>query len=104
MQSKPPLIRAGWVLLVLALAGCSKSSNFCVNNLRIIESSKEMWHRENPGITNDLPTWRDIQPYLPLWMSNGMPRCPGGGIYSLHRIGEQPTCSVGGPGHSLPRD
>jgi hypothetical protein len=78
----------------------------CINNLRIIEAAKNQWMLDRGKTTNDVPTWNDIRPYFPSWLtlSNGMPVCPDGGTYTLWRVGERPTCSLGDkdPGHKLP--
>lgn len=75
----------------------------CVNNLRIIEESKEQWALDKYKTTNDVPSWDDLRPYFPNGWTNGRPVCPEGGTYTLGRVGVPPTCSIGGPGHSLPQ-
>jgi hypothetical protein len=75
----------------------------CINNLRLIESAKHQWMLDRGKTTNDVPTWDDIRSYLPNMWSNGVPVCPGGGIYTLGRVEESPTCSLGDKelGHKL---
>jgi hypothetical protein len=85
-----------------------KASAPCVNRLAVISGCKAQWALEHQKTTNDVPTWEDIRPYLPnKWTNsdwtNGQPRCPDGGTYTLGRVGEPPTCSIGGPRHSLPK-
>jgi len=75
----------------------AKASNACVNNLREIVGCKKQWAVENHKSTNDVPTWDKVQAYLPRKLV-----CPQGGTYTLGRVGELPTCSVGGRDHSLP--
>lgn len=79
----------------------------CVNNLMIIDMCKHNWANVNDKTTNDTPTWDDLKPELESYAihykwSNGLPVCPDGGTYTIGRIGESPTCSIGGPKHSLP--
>jgi len=95
------------IVFVLALAvsmGCERRSariSTCVLNLEKIQTCKELWaSNENKG-TNDVPSWNDLSPYFPdpEW-SNSIPTCPAGGTYKIARVGEPPTCSIGGLGHS----
>jgi hypothetical protein len=72
----------------------------CVFNLRNIDLAKRLWEEDNNKTSNDIPTWNGLLPYMPEW-SNQIPVCPSGGTYTIGRIGELPTCSIGGPGHSL---
>ena len=76
----------------------------CINNLRQIEVAKSQWALENSKSTNDVATWNDLRPYFPARWTNGMPICPDGGSYTIGRVGESPTCSLGDkePGHKLP--
>jgi hypothetical protein len=75
----------------------TSSSNACVNNLRQISGCKEQWALENSKTTNDVPVWEDIRPYLPRNLV-----CPQGGTYACGRVGDPPTCSLGGRDHALP--
>ena len=87
-------------------------ANACINNLREIEGAKEKWILEHHAKTNDVVTLNDIKPYLtPYGEPNGfikldakgnLPKCPAGGVYTIGKIGESPTCSVGPPFHVLP--
>lgn len=77
-------------------ARSTKAANPCVNNLRQIEGAKQQWALENHKVTNDIPVWDDILPYL-----REKPVCPDGGTYTLGRVGERSTCSIGGS-HALP--
>src|SRR5438309_193178 len=75
----------------------------CINGLRIVDSAKQYWALEHHASSNAVPTWDDIRPYV----GRGKPqdlgwlRCPAGGTYTIGRIADPPTCSVGGPGHTL---
>ena len=71
----------------------------CSNNLRRIDGLKEPWGLEHAQTTN-APTWDDLRPYI--HGNTNLPICPAGGIYTIGRRGEHPTCSIGGGMHSLP--
>jgi hypothetical protein len=80
----------------------------CIVRLKIIDAAKDQWALENHKSTNDTPAWSDLQPFLPValktdFISNGIPACPSGGFYTIGRVGQPPTCSIGGEGHSLPK-
>ena len=91
-------------------ARSSRAAAPCINRLRQIESAKAQWALEQSKTTNDLPTWSDLFPYIALsftnsFWTNGGPVCPEGGVYILGRVGELPTCSLGGKDpnqHALP--
>jgi hypothetical protein len=78
----------------------------CYENLEDLQHAKKVWMQNNHKTLADTPTWGDLGDYLmaytnkPGW-TNGRPVCPAGGTYTLGRAGDLPTCSVGGPGHSL---
>jgi hypothetical protein len=84
-------------------ASGQKSLAPCVNNLVLINGAKEQWALARGKGSNDVPTWNDLRPYFPDRWSNGMPMCPDGGTYTIGRIGEPPSCSIGGPNHRLPQ-
>jgi hypothetical protein len=46
-------------------------------------------------------TWNDILPYTERGPVGEIPRCPKGGVYTIGKVGDEPTCSIGGE-HSLP--
>ena len=69
--------------------------NSCINILRQIDGAKLQWAMENHKLTNDVPSWQDIQPYLHTPVS-----CPQGGTYTLGRVADLPACSI--LAHKLP--
>jgi hypothetical protein len=84
----------------------TSASNACINNLRQIDGAKQQWALENQKTANDVPSWDDIRPYLgrgPQGDLSGL-RCPNGGTYTIGRVADPPTCSVGGPKDSLDYD
>ena len=76
----------------------------CKENLWLLDLYKQMWADDRRNLTNptnDLPTWDDLRYYFtPRW-SNGLPACQASGVYKINRLGEPPTCSIGGEGHSV---
>ena len=82
-------------------------SNACINNLRRIDAAKEEWALQHNSNTHDIVTIDDIRPYLErdldphgkpyitLDANGNLPRCPSGGVYTIGKIGEPPTCSIG---------
>ena len=47
----------------------------------------------------------DLTPYIKLDKDGKIPPCPQGGIYSIKKVGDIPTCSLGTnvtPAHVLP--
>jgi hypothetical protein len=94
------LVGAGLVLgaCVLWIIYSGTAGSPCVKNLRQLQSYKERWGSENDRAGNNVPAWEDIRPYM-----HGRTdlNCPGGGGYTLGRIDEPVTCSIGGHGHSI---
>ncbi|HEY5040413.1 MAG TPA: hypothetical protein VIK53_00235 [Verrucomicrobiae bacterium] len=80
-----------------------------MENLKIIQMTKRQWALDYDKTTNDIPTWDDLKPYDPDWMTNnihwtnGRPVFPDGGIYTIGRVGVPPTCLIDGFRHSLPQ-
>jgi hypothetical protein len=115
---KPDLIFWGVIVCLLGLFalaaipnyvsngrnGHGGKSNACINNLRQIDAAKNEWALEN-GKTNCVVTENDIKPYIKLDSKGNLPKCPSGGKYTIGKIGENPTCSLGTntyPPHVLP--
>jgi hypothetical protein len=82
------------------------SASGCVNNLRQMDGAKQQWAMEYHRTINDVPSWKDIRPYFVRGKDpNSDPvKCPAGGNYSIRRVGDVPTCSIGGQNHSLDDD
>ena len=71
----------------------AQNRDTCIKNLKDIDAAKQKWALVNNKTDVDIPTERDLLPYL----SNGaMPVCPGGGTYSINAVGLPPTCSIAG--------
>ena len=65
----------------------------CVNNLRLIDASKEQYALENNKDATTTPDTGDVTPYL---KNTTMPTCPSSGTYTIAAIGSKPTCSKSG--------
>ena len=50
--------------------------NACINNLRLIDSSKQQWALEQRKTTTDQPQGSDLQPYLGRGSNGELPFCP----------------------------
>jgi general secretion pathway protein G len=106
-QSSRPYILAAVGLFLVAMAITAvwfirmrdtPSPISCIVLLSQIEGAKEQWAAEHHKTTNDVPTDADLfGVYL-----NHKPVCPAGGTYTVGRVGQLPTCSIGGPSHTLP--
>ncbi len=109
MLKKPTTLAVLLICAVGAAAGIRwfiharswSAPNHCTNNIRQLQSLKDAWAIEHHKTTNDIPTWEDIRPYLPQSERERGPTCPRGGTYALGRVGDLPTCSIGGPDHTL---
>ena len=67
------------------------SQNSCVNLLRQIDGAKQSWAEDYHKTTNDVPTWTDLRPYI----REDVPlKCPHGGVYTIGKVGELPSCSI----------
>jgi prepilin-type N-terminal cleavage/methylation domain-containing protein len=78
----------------------------CINNLRIMDASKEqaaMEQRWSSGqaIASGSAEETNVLAYV---KGNAVPVCPGGGTYTWNTIGAVPTCSLTGGTtlHQLP--
>jgi len=70
-------------------------SNACINNLRRIDAAKNEWASENGKTNGAVVTENDLKPYIKLDSRGNLPKCPSGGTYTIGKIGEPPTCSLG---------
>ena len=73
----------------------------CTNNLRLIDSAKQMWAREKQKSVNDpKPTWEDLSDYLGRGAGNKtLLKCPCGGTYTIGRLDESARCSLSPEDH-----
>src|SRR5262245_24982606 len=92
------------IILWLVLIGVCGSSVFvhktssaapCANRLMEIQGWKAQWALEHRNAGKDVPTWVDLRDFT----GGRIPVCPKGGVYSLGRVDENPTCSIGTEAH-----
>jgi hypothetical protein len=82
-------------------------ANACINNQRQIDAAAmefALEHGKTNGEAINFP--HDLTPYIKLNSQGKIPSCPAGGIYSIKKVGETPTCSLGTtvtPAHVLPQ-
>jgi len=87
-------------------ARATSQANACINNLRQIDAAANEFaleHGKTNGEAINFPD--DLTPYIKLNSQGKIPACPGGGTYSIKKVGETPTCSLGTtvtPAHVLP--
>ena len=62
----------------------------CINNLRLIDASKEQWALETNAAPDAEPAVDDITPYL---KNEAMPTCPAAGDYTVSAMATDPACS-----------
>jgi hypothetical protein len=92
------------VLIALPLVVPRRSAKIATwrLNLEEIEIAKKEWADDRVGTTNDAPTLDDLRLYLSDWttnhlfLTNGEVVDPNGGFYTIGRLGEQPSCVIGG--------
>ena len=66
----------------------------CMNHLIQIDGAKQQWKMEHQKTDADIPTWEGFKPYIA-----GRLKCPAGGVYTIGKVGELPSCSI--TNHSL---
>ncbi|HKW29128.1 MAG TPA: hypothetical protein VJT54_07325 [Verrucomicrobiae bacterium] len=73
-----------------------RNAKDCINNLRLIDAAKKEWVFAHNGKAGDVVTEQDLIPYIKLDSECIVfPQCPSGGTYTIGKIGEPPTCSLG---------
>jgi hypothetical protein len=89
-----PLVGLTAAIAVPSFVKARKTSirNSCINNLRQIDSAKEQWAMEQAKRDGDAVD----EAAAAMYIKNGMPTCPDGGVYTIGTIGENPTCTVHG--------
>jgi prepilin-type N-terminal cleavage/methylation domain-containing protein len=82
--------------------------NTCINNLRCIDSAKQVWAFEQRKQDADTPAGSDLQPYLGRTASGSLPACPVDSAqtfetsYSPQTVASKPVCLVVSSTHVLP--
>ncbi len=81
-------------------------ANTCINNLRQIDAAApEFALEKNLKVGDKINFPDDLTPYIKLDKNGKIPSCPKGGVYSIKKVGDFPTCSLGTnitPPHVLP--
>ena len=72
------------------------NANSCVDNLRLIDKAAKQFATQH-NLTNGQPINfpNDLTPYLKLHSDEKILACPSGGTYTIGKVGETPTCSLG---------
>ena len=89
-------------------ARTTSQQNACINNLRLIDSSKQQWALEQRQQSSNTPVGTDLQPYLGRGSAGELPTCPVdpqnsfGTSYTPNNIGTKPACQVVSATHVLP--
>jgi hypothetical protein len=87
-------------------ARSTSASNACANYLRQIDAAaNEFALEKNLKTGNKINFPDDLTPYIKLNSAGKIPPCPQGGIYSIKKVGDNPTCSLSNtvvPAHVLP--
>jgi len=87
-------------------SGPAWDANRCINNLRQIDAAANEFaleHSKTNGEAINYPN--DLTPYIKLDKDGKIPPCPKSGVYSVKKVGDVPTCSLGStvtPAHVLP--
>jgi prepilin-type N-terminal cleavage/methylation domain-containing protein len=89
-------------------ARTTSQQNACINNLRLIDASKQQWALEQRKQSTDTPQSTDLQPYLGRGANGELPACPvdpQNGFttsYTPNNVGTPPLCSIVSSSHVLP--
>lgn len=83
--------------------GKVSARNICINNLKQIDGAVEQWALDKSipqGVTPTSSQEEEIYGYV----KSGKPKCPSGGEYTIHAVGDNPqvTCNREDEGHKLP--
>lgn len=81
-----------YMTVTFLIARKRAQTNACGGYMRLMDSAKEQWAMAH-HLTNG-PT--DVAGVLDFIRDHRLPKCPGGGTYSIGNVGEMPTCSVHG--------
>lgn len=110
MNKNKTLIAVGSMVAIIALGLFARSSflraevaaqkNACIANLHQLVGYKELWRETFKKAPSDVPTDGDLKRLPIAGYYYGRERCPAGGVYTLGRLDQKPTCSV--PGHVMP--
>jgi prepilin-type N-terminal cleavage/methylation domain-containing protein len=89
-------------------ARTTSQQNACINNLRLVDASKQQWALEQRKQTTDTPSGSDLQPYLGRGANGELPTCPVDTAntfatsYQPNNVGTSPQCLIVPTSHVLP--
>src|SRR5580692_12756499 len=89
-------------------ARTTSQQNACINNLRLIDSSKQQWALEQRQTSSNTPLGSDLQPYLGRGSNGELPTCPVDPAntfttsYTCNTVGVSPQCAILPATHVLP--
>jgi prepilin-type N-terminal cleavage/methylation domain-containing protein len=89
-------------------ARTTSQQNACINNLRLIDSSKQQWALEQRQQSSNTPVGSDLQPYLGRGSAGELPACPVdpanafASSYAPGTVGTKPLCDIVSSTHILP--
>ena len=89
-------------------ARTTSQQNACINNLRLIDSSKQQWALEQRQQNSNTPAGSDLQPYLGRGSAGELPTCPvdpQNGFatsYNPQNLALKPLCRIVSSTHILP--
>src|SRR5580658_6638477 len=89
-------------------ARTTSQQNACINNLRLIDASKQEWALEQRKQTTASPQGSDLQPYLGRGANGELPTCPVdpnntfATSYDPNVVGTSPQCLIVPTSHVLP--
>jgi prepilin-type N-terminal cleavage/methylation domain-containing protein len=91
-------------------ARTTSQQNACINNLRLIDSSKQQWALEQRQQSSSTPAGSDLQPYLGRGATGELPTCPVDPANSfatsylpgVGNVGSKPLCNIVSSTHILP--
>jgi hypothetical protein len=106
VKNKPPVGSATSVTNSVPEGYCVSFANACILNLRMIDNAKKQWTLEHDATNGEIVTMAQLTNYISVTLvPKFTPTCHAGGTYTIGKIGENPTCSLGttvNPAHVLP--
>jgi hypothetical protein len=93
-----------WAIVIPNLVKQPPNVRPCIINLRELDSAKQQWAVENGKTNGAVCTEDDLKAFIKLDAKGNLPKCPLGGIYTIGKVGEPVTCSLGktNSAHVLP--
>jgi prepilin-type N-terminal cleavage/methylation domain-containing protein len=69
-------------------------TDVCIDNLRQIDSAKQLWALENQQPPTALPVQASVQPYIGRGSVGVWPTCPANGSYVINAVSTAPSCNI----------